>query len=113
MPRSCRSSRMKAAFMRYGPGLARPGGRKSVSGARRGRWRGLLALAGVEDLAGVEGTAYRGLQRERARVEFAAHAVPFQDADAVLAGHRAAQGDGRVEELLERRLGRRPGGRIA
>ena len=28
---------MKAAFMRYGPGLARSGGRKSVSAARRGR----------------------------------------------------------------------------
>src|SRR6516162_6751173 len=72
------------------------------AGGTRGVPRpGALALAGVEDLAGVEGAAHRGLQREGARIEFPAHAVPFQDADAVLAGHRAAQGDGRVEELLE------------
>src|SRR5690349_10572266 len=76
-------------------------------------YRGLSALSGVEDLAGVEGAAHRALQRERAWVEFAAHAVLFQDAHAVLAGYRAAQGDGRVEELLERRLGRRLGGRVA
>jgi hypothetical protein len=50
------------------------------------------------------------LHRERARVELAAHAVTLQDADAVLAGHGAAQRDGRVEELLERRLGGLPGG---
>src|SRR5262249_18751733 len=70
---------------------------------------GALALARVEDLAGVEGAAHRGLQREGARVEFPAHAVPFQDADAVLTGDGAAQRDGRVEELLERGLGRRLG----
>src|SRR6185369_13950933 len=72
-----------------------------------------LTLAGVEDLARVEGAAHRVLHGERARLELAAHAVPFQDADAVLPGHRAAQRDGRVEEFLERRLGGFPGGRVA
>src|SRR5690349_2645310 len=72
-----------------------------------------LALAGVEDVAGVEGVADGGLEGEGAGVEFAAHAVALEDADAVLAGHGAAQRDGRVEELLERRLGGLPGRLVA
>src|SRR5216684_8767575 len=56
----------------------------------RARARGLLALARVEHLARVERAAHRGLQRERTGIQLTAHAVAFEDPDAVLAGHGAA-----------------------
>src|ERR1700722_1793109 len=68
--------------------------------------KSMSALTRVEDLQRIKCLADCVLHRQCGWVEFPAHAVPFQDADAMLAGDRAAKVDGRVQELLEGRLRR-------
>src|ERR1700760_4135235 len=45
---------VKVEFMRYGPGLVRPGGRKFVSGVRRGRRRGARTADDQLRLSGID-----------------------------------------------------------
>jgi MFS family permease len=85
--------------------------RRGVASSARGQ-RG-LALARVEDSAGVQGASNSILHRQRARVEFPAHSVALEQADAVLTGDGAAELDRGVEEVLERGLGGDPGGVVA
>jgi hypothetical protein len=49
-----------------------------------------LALTGVEDLERVQRAAHRGLQGEGTGVQFPAHAIPFEEPDAMFAGDGAS-----------------------
>ena len=111
MPVMTASDRQVTTSTAYGCGLRRRAvDRAPLADARRLLGRS-LAFTRVEYPARVEGLAHGLLQGEGSRVELTAHPVPFQQPDAMLAGHRAAQRDRPVEKLLERGLGCGPRGR--
>ena len=85
-------------------------------GSRRVRWgdcRPRVGIPGdlsrVEEVQRVEGVLDGSLHGDDARIEFLVHSCSLEQADAVLAADRAADGDGSVQQILEGGLGRGPG----
>ena len=92
------------------PGRPRPAGARPVpAGHLAAQPRGREDLAGVGDVVGVEGAADQ-LHRVQVVVgEHPRHVGGLVDADAVLAGDRAAGGDAEVEDRAADLLGRLAG----